>query len=54
LNLGETLDDGVTLNKYSQALEKVGISIFDSTGELKNMDNILDEMAAKWDVLNNS
>jgi DNA-directed RNA polymerase specialized sigma24 family protein len=29
LNLGETLDDGTTLNKYSEALQKVGISIFD-------------------------
>jgi TP901 family phage tail tape measure protein len=29
LSLGETLDDGTTLNKYSEALEKVGISIFD-------------------------
>ena len=28
LNLGETLEDGTDLNKYSQALEKVGISIF--------------------------
>ena len=54
LNLGETLDDGVTLNKYSEALEKVGISIFDSTGELKNMDSILDEMGAKWETLNKS
>ena len=27
LNLGETLDDGTTLNKYSKALEKVGIDI---------------------------
>ena len=51
LNLGETLDDGVTLNKYSKALESVGISIFDSAGEMKKMDIILDEMAAKWDTL---
>jgi TP901 family phage tail tape measure protein len=29
LNLGETLDDGTSLNKYSEALEKVGISIFE-------------------------
>lgn len=54
LNLGETLDDGVTLNKYSEALQKVGISIFDSAGELKNMDTILDEMGAKWETLNKS
>ena len=54
LNLGETLEDGVTLNKYSQALQKVGISIFDSNGELKKMDNILDELGAKWETLNKS
>nr|DAI51021.1 MAG TPA: minor tail protein [Caudoviricetes sp.] len=29
LNLGETLDDGTTLNKYSEALNKVGINIKD-------------------------
>ena len=54
LNLGETLEDGVTLNKYSEALQKVGISIFDSNGELKKMDNILDELGAKWETLNKS
>ncbi len=51
LNLGETLDDGVTLNKYSEALQKVGISIFDTSGQMKDMDRILDEMAQKWDNL---
>jgi TP901 family phage tail tape measure protein len=48
LQLGETLDDGTTLNKYSTALAKVGISIKDSSGELKDMDNILNEMGTKW------
>lgn len=51
LNLGETLDDGTTLNKYSQALDKVGISIFDQGGQLKDMNAILDEMGAKWETL---
>ena len=51
LNLGETLEDGTSLNKYSEALQKVGISIFEQNGEIKKMDNILDEMAAKWDTL---
>ncbi len=51
LNLGETLDDGTTLNKYSEALQKVGISIFEQNGEIKKMDNILDEMGAKWQTL---
>ena len=29
LNLGKTLDDGTTLNKYSEALFKVGINVKD-------------------------
>ena len=49
LNLGETLDDGTSLNKYSEALAKVGIDIFDANGEIKKMDTLLDEMANKWD-----
>ena len=54
LNLGETLDDGTTLNKYSEALQKVGISIFDQAGNLKKMDDILDEMGARWGKLSDS
>jgi hypothetical protein len=53
LQLGETLDDGTTLNKYSTALAKVGISIKDSSGELKSMDNILNEMGNTWQTLAN-
>lgn len=51
LNLGETLDDGTTLNKYSKALQSVGISIKDQGGQLKEMDQILDEMGDKWSTL---
>ena len=51
LQLGETLDDGTTLNKYSTALAKVGISIKDSSGNLKDMDSILNEMGSKWETL---
>ena len=53
LQLGETLDDGTTLNKYSTAMAKVGISIKDSSGELKDMDTILDEMGSTWKTLAN-
>lgn len=51
LNLGETLDDGTTLNKYSKALDAVGISIKTTDGQLKDMNTILDEMGAKWQTL---
>lgn len=51
LSLGETLDDGTNLNKYSKALNAIGVSIKDQSGELKNMDAILEEMAQKWTTL---
>ena len=51
LTFGETLEDGTDLNKYSTALEKVGISIKNQQGELKDMNTILDEMMNKWDSL---
>lgn len=52
LKLGETLDDGTTLNQYSQALMAVGINIKDQNNELKDMDTIIDEMGNKWQTLN--
>ena len=51
LELGNTLDDGTTLGKYSDALNKVGINIMDSNNELKDMDDILNEMGSKWGTL---
>ena len=51
LELGKTLDDGTTLGSYSQALAKVGVQIKDTSGEMKSMDTILEEMAVKWDTL---
>lgn len=51
LKLGDTLEDGTDLNRYSQALETVGVNIKDASGNLKDMDTILDETAAKWDTL---
>lgn len=51
LNQGETLDDGTTLNKYSQALATVGVQIKDTNGELKGMDKILDDLGSRWNTL---
>ena len=51
LKLGETLDDGTDLNKYSSALMAVGVNIKDVQGNLKDMDTILDELGAKWQTL---
>lgn len=51
LSLGETLDDGTDLNKYSSALQKVGVNIKDTSGQLKDMDVILDDLGSKWGTL---
>lgn len=51
LQQGETLNDGTTLNKYSEALAKVGVDIKDANGDLKNMDEILNELGGRWNTL---
>ena len=48
LKLGDTLEDGVNLNKYSAALATVGVNIQDQYGKVKDMDQILDELGSKW------
>ena len=52
LKLGETLEDGTDLNKYSEALASVGVNIKDQQGNLREMDDILDDIGAKWETLN--
>ena len=51
LQQGDTMEDGTTLNKYSAALAKVGIDIKTVSGDMKDMDTILEEMGAKWGTL---
>ena len=54
LNLGETLDDGVTLTKYTKALETIGVSALDASGNLRSMDDILEDMGGKWKDLSDA
>ena len=51
LELGKTLEDGVSLGQYSQALAAIGVEILDYKGNLRDMDDILNDMGAKWDEL---
>lgn len=51
LKQGETLDDGTDLNKYSQGLASVGVQIKDATGNLRDMDDILDDIGSTWETL---
>lgn len=51
LSLGETLEDGVDLNKYSKALQTIGVNVLDANGKLKEMDIILNELGKKWQLI---
>jgi TP901 family phage tail tape measure protein len=51
LKLGQTLEDGVDLNKYSKALRSVGIEILDAQGELREMGGVIDEIGQKWGTM---
>lgn len=51
LKLGETLEDGTSLNQYSQALAKVGVNIKDQNGQLKDMTVLIDEIGNRWQQL---
>ena len=54
LKLGETLEDGVDLNKYSQALNAVGVQVLDVSGNMRNLDDILDDLAVRWKMLSSA
>ena len=51
LKLGKTTEDGVVLGNVSSDLEKMGISIYDTQGELKQLGDVLEEMGAKWQTM---
>ena len=51
LKLGDTLEDGVDLNKYSSALATVGVNILDVTGELRDMGDVINELGERWETL---
>lgn len=51
LKLGDTLEDGTNLNKYSEALQAVGVYIKDGNGNLRDMDILLEELGEKWKTL---
>ena len=41
-------EEAVELNKYSKALQDVGVNILEADGQLKKLDVILPEIATKW------
>ena len=48
------MEDGVDLNKYSRALEQVGIQVLDVNGDLRDMDDILTDLGSVWETLSSA
>ena len=44
-------DGSIGLNKTAKALKKVGIDVLDSSGNVRDMSDIMDELGSKWDKL---
>ena len=49
---GETLDDNTDVNNVESQLAYVGIALRDEQGELRNTEDVLDELGRKWNDLN--
>ena len=52
ISLGKDLEDGVNLGSFSKALQKVGVDVLDSTGQLRDAGDILEDTMAVWQDLN--
>lgn len=49
---GETLEDGVDVNRVDKALDNIGVKLLDSNREFRDLEDVLSEVGEKWDTLN--
>ena len=49
---GETLEDGIDVNRVDTALKNIGVSLLDTNREFRDLDDVLTEVGMKWDTLN--
>lgn len=48
IGMGETLDDGVNLGAVTGTLEKVGVSVLDSDGKMRQVGSIMEDLMKVW------
>ncbi len=48
---GENTDDNVDINQVETALRSVGIQLRDTTGQLRDLEEVFDELGPKWNSL---
>lgn len=51
LKLGKTDEDGIGLGQVSSSLEKIGVSVLDATGDLREMGDIITDLGNKWQTM---
>lgn len=51
LQLGETLEDGTTLGSIGRTLQAVGVDIQTTTGDLRNMGDVIEDLMGVWNNL---
>ena len=49
---GETLEDGIDVNRVDTALKNIGVNLLDANREFRDLDLVLTEVGEKWDTLN--
>lgn len=48
LEMGKTLEDGVSLGKLSGLLDRIGVKVLNQDGEMRAMGDIMEELMANW------
>lgn len=51
IKLGETLEDGVDLGQFSTALKKVGVDVLDTSGQMRQVGDIMEDIMAQWNEM---
>ena len=51
IKTGENTEDGVDVNQVEKALRSVNVSLRDTEGQLKDLDEVLGELGPKWNTL---
>ena len=54
IGMGETLDDGVTLGTVTGTLDKIGVTVLDSAGKMRDVGDIMEDLMDVWGNLDST
>ena len=54
LQLGKEDEDGIGLGKVTSTLQSIGVQVLDSLGNVRNMDDIMEDLMAIWQDLDDT